>query len=345
MKKSKILFGSILMAATLVACGGKTEQAKTAEAAAPAEGKLNIALTAYKFDDNFIGLFRKEFQAIADQNTDKYDVQMIDSQNTASIQNDQIDSIISKGVNAFAINLVDASGADVVINKLRDANLPVVFYNRLPSTEALNSYDQAYYVGIDPNAQGIAQGELVEKLWKEHPELDLNKDGVIQYVMLKGEPGHPDAEARTVYSIQTLNEHGLKTEELHLDTAMWDTAQAADKMQAWLSGPNGEKIEVVICNNDGMALGAIEALKLANKKLPVFGVNAIPEAIDKIVAGEMAGTVLNDAKGQAEATFTMVTNLAAGRDVAEGLKGELKDKIVLVPSIGIDSSNVDQYKK
>jgi len=110
------------------------------------------------------------------------------------------------------------------------------------------------YVGIDPNAQGIAQGELIEKLWKENPDLDLNKDGVIQYVMLTGEPGHPDAVARTKYSISTLNDHGIKTEELHQDTAMWDTATAKDKMDAWLSGPNGSKIEVVISNNEYFSL-------------------------------------------------------------------------------------------
>ncbi len=46
---------------------------------------------------------------------------------------------------------------------------------------------------------------------------------------------------------------------------MWDTAQAKDKMDAWLSGPNADKIEVVIANNDAMAMGAVEALKAHNK--------------------------------------------------------------------------------
>ncbi len=60
---------------------------------------------------------------------------------------------------------------------------------------------------------------------------------------------------------------------------MWDTAQAKDKMDAWLSGPNANKIEVVIANNDAMAMGAVEALKAHNKSsIPVFGVDALPEA-------------------------------------------------------------------
>ena len=119
---------------------------------------------------------------------------------------------------------------------------------------------------------------------------------------------------------------------------------AKDKMDAWLSGPNGSKIEVVICNNDGMALGAIESMKATGKILPTFGVDALPEALVKIEAGEMAGTVLNDAKGQASATFNMVANLAAGKEPTEGTDLKLDNKIILIPSIGIDKSNVADFK-
>ena len=337
MKKMGVLLGSVLLAAALVGCGEKKE-------AAPAGEKLAIGLTAYKFDDNFIALFRKAFEAEDANKADTIEVTSIDSQNSVATEKEQIEAVLEKGVKAFAINLVDASAADGIINLLKEKNVPVVFYNRKPSDEAIASYDKLYYVGIDPNAQGIAQGELIEKVWKADPSLDLNGDGVIQYVMLKGEPGHPDAEARTKYSISTLNDHGIKTEELHQDTAMWDTAQAKDKMDAWLSGPNGSKIEVVICNNDGMALGAIESMKAAGKVLPTFGVDALPEALVKIEAGEMAGTVLNDAKGQASATFNMVANLAAGKEPTEGTDLKLDNKIILIPSIGIDKSNVADFK-
>ena len=252
--------------------------------------------------------------------------------------------MLSKGTDALAVNLVDPAAGQTVMEKIKAENVPVVFYNKKPSKEVLAAYDKAYYVGIDPNAQGIAQGELIMKAWKANPDLDLNKDGKIQYVMIKGEPGHPDAEARTIYSIKTLNDNGIETEELHLDAAMWDTAQAKDKMDAWLSGPNGDKIEVVICNNDGMALGAIESMKAVGKKLPVFGVDALPEAIVKIEAGEMAGTVLNDAKGQGKATWDMVVNLAEGKAPTEGTEWKLDEKEILIPSIGIDKDNVAEFK-
>ena len=333
MKKMGIILGALVLAAGLVGCGEKKE-------AAPAENAVRMGLTAYKFDDNFIALFRQAFQAEADAVGNQVALQMVDSQNDAAKQNENLDVLLEKGIDTLAINLVDPAGVDVVLEKIKAKELPVVFYNRKPSDEALASYDKAYYVGIDPNAQGIAQGKLIEKAWQANPALDLNGDGVIQFAMLKGEPGHPDAEARTVYSIKTLNEDGIKTEELHLDTAMWDTAQAKDKMDAWLSGPN----EVVICNNDGMALGAIESMKAFGKSLPVFGVDALPEAITLIEKGEMAGTVLNDAKGQAKATFQVAMNLGQGKEATEGTDIQMENKIVLVPSIGIDKENVAEYK-
>ncbi|QNM15268.1 MULTISPECIES: galactose/glucose ABC transporter substrate-binding protein MglB [Fusobacterium] len=354
MKKTGLFIGALLLAAGLSGCGDKPadkaanatpDQANATAQQTGDQKKLRIGFTAYKYDDNFIALFRKVVHEEADKMKDKVDLIMNDSQNAQQVQNDQIDAMLSKGVDGLAINLVDPAAGETVMTKIKAEDVPVVFYNKKPAKAVLDAYDKAYYVGIDPNAQGIAQGELIMKAWKANPNLDLNKDGVIQYVMLKGEPGHPDAEARTIYSVKTLNDNGIKTEELALDAAMWDTALAKDKMDAWLSGPNGDKIEVVICNNDSMAFGAIEALRAAGKQLPVFGVDALPEAIVKIKEGEMAGTVLNDANGQGVGTWDMIVNLAAGKNPTDGTDFVLENKELLIPSIGIDKDNVDQFNK
>ena len=200
-------------------------------------------------------------------------------------------------------------------------------------------------VGTDSKESGIIQGDIIAKQWKAHPEWDLNKDGVIDYVLLKGEPGHPDAEARTIYVTKTLDEtHKIKTNGLNVDTAMWDTAMAKDKADAWLSGPNGEKIEVVIANNDAMAMGAVEALKAHNKSsIPVFGVDALPEALALVKSGAMAGTVLNDANNQAKATFDLAKNLAEGKGAADGTNWKIENKIVRVPYVGVDKDNLSQF--
>jgi methyl-galactoside transport system substrate-binding protein len=298
-----------------------------------------IGFTVYKYDDNFMSVVRQAILKEADTDGDTR-VLMNDSQNSQSMQNDQVDVMLARGVKAMAINLVDPASAPTIISKAKMDDVPVVFYNKEPSRAALDSYDKAYYVGTDSKESGIIQGELVTKQWKANPDWDLNGDGVLQYVLLKGEPGHPDAEARTTYVVKTINDNGIATEELHLDTGMWDTAMAKDKMDAWLSGPNGSKIEVVIANNDGMAMGAVEALKGAGADLPVFGVDALAEAIALVKSGAMAGTVLNDADNQAKATYELTRNLANGKAPTDNTVWELTDKVVRVPYVGVDKSNL-----
>ncbi|GAB2943460.1 galactose/glucose ABC transporter substrate-binding protein MglB [Hafnia psychrotolerans] len=305
-----------------------------------------IGVTVYKYDDNFMSVVRKAIEKDA-KASPGVQLLMNDSQNSQSTQNDQIDVMLAKGVKALAINLVDPAAAPVIIEKARSAGVPVVFYNKEPSRKALDSYDKAYYVGTDSKESGVIQGELIAKHWKADPAWDLNKDGVIQYVLIKGEPGHPDAEARTKYVISTLNDkEGIKTQQLQLDTAMWDTAQAKDKMDAWLSGPNANKIEVVIANNDAMAMGAVEALKSHNKSsIPVFGVDALPEALAMVKSGAMAGTVLNDADNQAKATFDLAKNLAEGKPAAEGTNWKIENKVVRIAYVPVDKSNLSDFVK
>ncbi len=309
-----------------------------------ASAETTIGFTIYKYDDNFMAVVRKGIEKEAAQYPD-VKLLMNDSQNDQSKQNDQIDVMLAKGVKALAINLVDPAAAPVVIDKVRADGIPIVFYNKEPSAADMASYDKAYYVGTDSKEAGIIQGELIAKQWKAHPEWDLNKDGTLQYVLLKGEPGHPDAEARTTYVVKTLNEKGIKTEQLHMDTGMWDTAMAKDKMDAWISGPNANKIEVVIANNDGMAMGAVESLKAQGKTaIPVFGVDALAEALALVKSGAMAGTVLNDASNQAKATFDLTKNLAEGKAAGEGTKWNIVNKVVRVPYVGVDKDNLAKFE-
>lgn len=314
-------------------------------AMATASAKDRIGVTIYKYDDNFMSLMRKEIEKEAKANLKDVDLLMNDSQNAQSIQNDQVDVLISKGVKSMAINLVDPSAAGTIIGKAKPDNIPVVFFNKDPGEKAIGSYEHAYYVGANPAESGTIQGDLIAKHWKANSAYDLNKDGKIQYVLLKGEPGHPDAEARTKYVVEELNKQGIQTEELFIDTGMWDAALAKDKMDAWLSSAKAKDIEVVIANNDGMAMGALEATKAHGKKLPIFGVDALPEVLQLIQKGEIAGTVLNDGVNQGKAVIQLAANLAAGKPAAEGTKWEVKDRVVRIPYVGVDKDNLSEFLK
>ena len=309
-----------------------------------AQADTRIGVTIYKYDDNFMALMRKEIDKEAKQ-LKGIELLMNDSQNAQSIQNDQVDVLLSKGVKALAINLVDPSAAPTIIGKAKPDNIPVVFFNKDPGGKAIGSYDMAYYVGTDPKESGIIQGDLIAKQWKAMPAMDLSKDGKIQFVLLKGEPGHPDAEARTKYVVDQLNKQGIQTEQLFMDTGMWDAAMAKDKTDAWLSSSRANDIEVIISNNDGMALGALEATKAHGKKLPIFGVDALPEALQLIKKGDLAGTVLNDGVNQGKAVVQLSNNLAQGKAANEGTNWKVENRVVRIPYVGVDKDNLSEFLK
>lgn len=334
----KFLMSAMALGLLVLSCGEKKDSSDTADK------KIKIGVTIYKYDDNFMASFRDDLKADAEK-LPNVELILNDSQNQQGIQNDQVDAMLSKGVDVLAINLVDPSAGQTIVDKAKEFNVPIVLFNKDPGVAVLNSYDKAYYVGNNPEESGVIQGESVVKYWLADPSLDKNKDGKLQYAMLKGEPGHPDAEARTKFSIDTINAKGIVTEKVFEDTGMWDASMAKDKVDAWLSSPNGKLVEVIIANNDGMALGSIEALKAHNVKLPVFGVDAIQEALELIEKGELTATVLNDGANQAQAVLDLSVNLAEGKDPLEGTNWKLTDKAVRVPYVGVELENLSQYKK
>lgn len=369
--KMKKLMAALLacsMLASMAACSSSEEKKEEApsdkpETSTPAEaGKEdkkeeekkdtaaaempNIGVTIYKYDDNFMTYTRTAMENAA---KDIAVLNMNDSANDQSKQNDQIDTLIQKKVNALIVNLVDPSNAPTVAEKAKAANIPVVFVNKeYPEGTDKIDYDKCLYVGTKSEESGIIQGELIRDAWNANKEAwDKNGDGKIQYVMLMGEPGHPDAEARTKFSISTLNDNGIETEELANQAATWDATKAKELMETWI-GKFGDSIEMVISNNDGMAMGAIEALSGSGyfgadgKYMPVFGVDALPEALDLIEAGKMEGTVLNDPLNQGKACVELAVNFAAGKDPLEGTEWKADEtKAVRVPYQPITKSNLD----
>lgn len=339
-KKLLVMMLVLVMAFSLVAC--------TSEPAAEEGGMPSVGVTIYKYDDNFMSFVRRSIQNAA---TDKVELSMNDSQNSQATQNDQVDIMISKGVDALAINLVDPQAAQSIIDKAKAEDLPVVFFNKEPETSVLMGYDKTWYVGTASAEAGVIQGELIAESWKANPEWDRNGDGKLSYVLLKGEPGHPDAEARTKWAVDTVVAAGIEVEELELQTGMWDSVKGKELMDAWIS-KHGDAIEYVICNNDGMALGALQSLEAAGYNdggenfMPLVGVDAIPDVLEQIKKGTIVGTVLNDAKNQGQATFDLAYNVAMGKDPLEGTDWTLDEgKAVRVPYVAVTIDNIEFAEK
>ncbi len=312
---------------------------------------VNIGVAIYKFDDTFMTGVRN---AISAQGSElKVFVDIVDSQNNQPTQNDQVDAFLTKGMNALAVNAVDRTAAGPIINKAKADNVPIVFLNREPESADMQSYDKVWYVGAKAEESGTMSGEIIADYWKAHPEADKNKDGVLSYIMLTGEPGHQDATLRTEYSVKAIEAAGIKVEKLAEDTAMWNKVTATDKMKAFISSVGLDKIEAVLANNDDMALGAIEALKSsgyntgdATKYIPVVGVDATSPALDSMAKGELLGTVLNDAVNQGKATVNVANAAVKGLEINKDNIGyEVTDgKYVWIPYVKVTVENMDQFK-
>ncbi len=344
MKKLLVLMLAIVLVFSLVACGGNNN----ADAGADEKDEMvRIGVTIYKFDDNFMSFVRRAIGTAAEGSAELI---LNDSNNSQATQNDQVDMMISKGVKSLAINLVDPQAAPTIVAKAKEAGLPIVFFNKEPEADVLKSYDKVWYVGTASAEAGIIQGQMVADMWKANPEWDRNGDGVLNYVLLKGEPGHPDAEARTKFAVDVIVENGVEVNELELQTGMWDSVKGKELMDAWLA-KHGDEIEFVIANNDGMALGAIESLKGngyfgEGTYMPVVGVDAIPDALEQIKGNLMAGTVLNDAKNQGQATFDLAYNVAMGKDPLDGTEWVLDgNKAVRVPYVAVTIDNIGFAEK
>lgn len=279
---------------------------------------LRIGVALYRQDDTFIGTVAQQMERLAQEQEQgvKITLNFADAEGNQSTQNDQIDRFLSLSYDVICVNIVDRTAAAVIIDKAKAANVPVIFFNREPVEEDLERWEHAYYVGSMASVAGEIQGEIVADAWyAADSTMDRNGDNVLQYVMLEGEPGHQDALLRTEYSIRTLESSGIDTQRLASETADWDRGLAYTAMDEWISEFD-ITIELVLCNNDDMALGAVDAYLdagFATANMPcIVGVDALDDALSAMESGALYGTVRNDAEGQASALINLSYILFSG---------------------------------
>ncbi|GFI61286.1 D-galactose-binding periplasmic protein [Clostridiales bacterium] len=323
-KKFLAMLMASVMVLGLAACGSSgSGSSSSGGGESSGDGDLpTVGVLIYKYDDTYISTVRNALETALEG---KAEVVMQDGKGDQATQNDQLDVMIEKGVDVLCVNMVDAKAASGVVEKAKTAGIPTVFFNREPDTDVIKSYEKAIFIGTNAADAGKMQGDLVKKIFDENPAFDLNGDGKVQYVMFQGEPDNPEAIARTQYSVSQAEENGVQMEQIgQTQVCNWDTEMAQKAMEAMLAANEG-KIELVLANNDGMAIGCIAALSNigyntgdSEKFIPVIGVDATDAAKDAISKGTMSATVLQDGQAMGDAIAAVAMNLANGADFLEG---------------------------
>lgn len=311
-KKIIILLAACML---LTACRGpQKEEEKTS---------IRIGISLYRGDDTFINNIRSELEEKAKEYEREKGIKVTldiqDAKGSQNTQNNQVERFIALGCDVLCINPVDRMEASGIIDKAMAAEVPVVFFNRQPVEEDMNRWEHLYYIGVDAKQTAILQGQMVVDLYRKQPEaVDLNGDGVVNYVLLEGETSHQDSLIRTEWSIQSLKDGRVPIEKVTGGIANWERSQASALMEQWLA-LYPDTIELVVSNNDDMALGAIDAMERAEiTGVNVIGIDGTTPGLEAVENGKMLGTVSANKEIYADA----IMKLAAGCALGETMQAE-----------------------
>lgn len=311
------------------------------------EDKVRVGVAYYNQSDTFlnelIACFKEELQSFESDDLE-VTVTVRDAAGSQRTQDDQVKEMLDAGCNVLCVNLVDRADPSEIIDLAREHDIPIIFFNREPVAEDLMQQDGLYYVGAEAEESGIMQGELAVDAIRQNDRIDRNKDGKIQYVVLEGEAGHQDAIIRTENAVETLKSNGIALEKLSYQIANWNRAQAQNRMEQMI-GQYQNKIELVLANNDDMALGALDAYRKLNyteSALPVFfGIDGTDVGLQAVRDGKMAGTVYNDKEGQAEAMAKLAVAAATGEGM-EDIEFE-NEKYIYLPYQKVTPDQIDEF--
>lgn len=313
----------MLMTAVLSGCQGK---------GVASDKEITIFLSLSE-TDTFRQTLVEAAQKKAAEEGIKIDV--IDEQ--GSIEN-QVADIKAAAKAGYSVILCGPVSVDTTTElKASAGDIPIIFFNSCPEEKQLEA-DKYIYVGSDEEVAGQFQAEYV---------LDkLSGKDEINVVIMKGPGSHSATAGRTKGVKETFAASGKKINYVFEDEADWDADIAGEMFEIFLK--TGAPVDCVICNNDTMALGVIEACKNANidlSSLPVLGVDATVDGCNAIENGEMAFTVYQSGTGQGEALIDAAIKFAKGESIKEVEGISQDEKYVWVPFEKVDSSNVSEYQK
>ena len=339
-KKLMGLLLCVAMTATLLTgCGGSASNG----------GETKATVFWYEESDVYLSSVRTALNQELEAAGITYDNQF--AANDQAKQIDQIKTAIAGGSNLLIVNVVTSGAPDTAEDIIAAAgDIPVIFFNRAIGTDGsdvtvLENNASACFIGTDAPEAGHMQGKMIgDYVVANYDTIDKNADGVITYAMMKGDEANIEAIYRTQYGVEDANavitaagKPALKYfDESNADCyqvdqgGAWSATAAKEYMDTNFvsyNEANGNMIELVICNNDGMAEGVIASLqeKGYNKNgahvVPVFGVDATDNAKALIAEGAMVGTVKQDAEGMAAAITQTAAAIAGGSTPTDALAG------------------------
>ncbi len=300
------------------------------------QSPVKIAVFLLDTDELFLSYFSESLKNIQKENENKVEFTVFDSERNQGTENDNITKALDQGFDLFVIEPVTFKVEELrnIFDMINQRNAPFILLTS-PSRQVSNfvkEYPRTIIIGGDDEQSGIMQGKLLVNEWNSNKAyIDHNKDNIIQYVMLKGPSSDPATSIRSKYPIQTLNESGIKTQELLSNSCNWDKKCARDTIESIILTQNG-KTEVIIANSDDMAVGAVEALQKygynngnKSKYIPVVGVGGLPEATELIKQGSMTGTVIQNPADYANAVYSIGMNIVSGKSPLSGTNYKFDD--------------------
>lgn len=281
------------------------------------DSTVTIGVTLMNFSTEFsIGL--NDYMKAKAAEMGDVELVIVDAGGDPAKQVQQIETFIAQDVDAIIMQPQEQEACSPAVDKAKEAGIPIVNCNSLTTSEP-----DAYVGSNDTESAEIAMGYIAEQL-----------GGKGNVLMMHGHAGQT-AELKRTEGAQNILAQYPDMVLLDEQTADWDRAEAMSLMENWISA-YGDQIDAVFCQNDEMALGALNALIQMNQKedVIVVGVDAIADALQSVKEGKLDATVYQDCKGQAEGSVEAAYKLA---------KGETVEKEILIPFILVTAENVDEY--
>ena len=282
---------------------------------------IKLGVILYDENNEFLSSVEKHLQEIEQNNYNEVKFIFYNSKGNKELQNEQFEELIKNKVDVILLNLVDPNNSDYFVNKAKSNNMPLIFFNREPdSFDSIKSYRKSLYIGTSACEAGTMQGQMIISQMEKGLIKDKNNNKKIDYLLLKGEKDSIETINKSKCVIDEIDKYGSKSNEVYSGYFNWSREITKERIKPILL-QNINYIELIIANNDEMAIGAIEALQEQGynlgdsfKYIPVVGINGIATAIELINKDVMEGTILQDPKALGDALYKVGLNLAEKKE-------------------------------